>query len=100
MSYAGLSVDTSSSTTPTPSLSGEGDLDSTEDHSQPIVWTLPLTDQSLPDSVSIEEDPQENHPPPSHSEAEGPASTDTPPKNTSDSPPDLGVILKRGYKTF
>ena len=78
----GTLIDTSLSTTPTPSLSGEGDLDSTEGHSQPIVGTLPLTDQSLPDSVSTEGDPQENHPPPSHSEAEGPTSTDTPPKNT------------------
>ena len=74
----GTMVDTSSSTTPTPSLLGERDLDSAEGHSQPIVGTLPLTDQSLPDSVSIEGDPQENHPPPGHSEAEGPISTDTP----------------------
>ena len=72
-------VDTSSSTTPTQSLSGEGDLDSAEDHSQPIVGTLPLTDQNLPDSVFTEGDPQEKHPPPSPSEAEGPTSTDTPP---------------------
>ena len=86
----GTLVDTSSSTTPTPSLSGEGDLESTEGHSQPIGGTLPLTDQNSPDSVSTEGDPRENHPHPGHSEAEGPTSTDTPPRNTSDSPPDVG----------
>ena len=53
----GTLVDTSSSTTPSPSLSGEGDLDSTEGHSHPIGGTLPLTDQGPPDSVSIEGDP-------------------------------------------
>ena len=86
----GTLVDTSLSTTPTPSLSGEGDLDCTEGHSASIGGTLPLTDQGLPDSVSTEGDPQEKHPPPCPSKAEGPTSTDTPPRNTSDSPPDLG----------
>ena len=38
----GTLVDTSTSTTPTPSLLGEGDLDSTEGHSQLPVGTLPL----------------------------------------------------------
>ena len=57
----GTLVDTSSSTTPTPSLSGEGDLDSAEGHSQPIVGTLPLTDQDPVDSVSTEGDPKEKH---------------------------------------
>ena len=75
----GTLVDTSSSTTPTPSLSGEGDLDSAEGHSQPIGGTLPLTDQGLPDRVSTEGDPQEEHPPPGPSGAEGPTSIDTPP---------------------
>ena len=56
---------------------------------QHIVGTLPLTDQNLPDSVSIEGDPQEKHPPPGPSEAEGPTSTDTATKDTSDSLPDL-----------
>ena len=51
----GTLVDTSSSTTPSPSLLGEGDLDSAEGHSQPIGGTLPLSDQGLPDSVSMEE---------------------------------------------
>ena len=86
----GTLVDTSLSTTPTPSLSGKGDLDSTEGHSQPIVGTLPLTDQSPPDSVSTEEEPQENYLPSGPSETEGPTSKDTSPRNTSDSPPDLG----------
>ena len=75
----GTLVDTSSSIAPTPSLLREGDLDSTEGHSQPIVGTLPLTDQNPPDSISTEGDPQEKHPPPSPSEAEGLTSTDTPP---------------------
>ena len=72
----GTLVDISSSTTATPSLLGEGDLDSAEGHSQPIVWTLPLTDQNSPDT---EGDPQEKHPPPSPLQAEEPTSTDTPP---------------------
>ena len=72
-------------------MSGEGDLDSAEGHSKPIGGTLPLTDQSPPDSVSTEGDPQENHPSPGQSEAEGPTSIfPPPPRNTSDSPPDLG----------
>ena len=47
----GTLVDTSMSTTPYPPLSGEGDLDSTEGHSQLSVGTLPLTDK----------DPSEEH---------------------------------------
>ena len=65
----GTLVDTSTSTTPTPSLSGEGDLDSTKGHSQLPVGTLPLTDNNRP------ENPQEKHPPPGPSGAEGPIST-------------------------
>ena len=72
-------VDTSLSTTPIPSLSGEGDLDSTKGQSQPIGGALPLTDQGPPDSVSTKGGPQDKHPPPGPSEAEGPTSTDTPP---------------------
>ena len=71
-------------------MSGEGDLDSNEGHSQPIGGTLPLTDQGPPDSVFIEGDPQERHLLPGHSEAERPTSTDAPPGNTLDSSPDLG----------
>ena len=44
----GTLIDTSMSATPTPSLYGEGDLDSTEDHSQCLAGTLPLTDKDLP----------------------------------------------------
>ena len=54
----GTLVGTSMSTTSTPSLSGEGDLDSTEGHSQLSVGTLPLTDKNPP------EDPKEKNPPP------------------------------------
>ena len=87
----GTLVDTSSSTTPTPSLSVEGDLDSAKSHSKPIGGTLPLTDKGPPDSVSTEGVPQEKHLPPGPSETEGPTSTDNPPpRNTADSPPDLG----------
>ena len=71
-------------------MSGEGDLDPTEGHSKPTGGTLPLTDQGPADSVSTEGGPQEKHLPPGPSEAEGQTSTDTPPKNTSDSPPDQG----------
>ena len=72
-------VDTSISTTPTPSLSGEEDLDSTKSHSQLLVGTLPLTDKDPP------ENPQEKHLPPSPSGAEGP--TFTPSEDNSDNPP-------------
>ena len=67
------------STTPTPSLLGEGDVDSTEGHSQLLVGTLPLTDKDLPDN------PQEKHPPSSPSGAEG--TTVTPTEGNSDNPP-------------
>ena len=96
----GTLVDTSSSTTPTPSLLGEGDLDSTKGHSQPIVGTLPLTDQNPPDSVCTERDPQEKHPPHSPSEAEGPTSTDTPPRDTLDNPPGLGDNFEKRVQNF
>ena len=63
----GTLVDTSTSTTLTPSLLGEGDLDSTEGHSQLSVGTLPLTGKKPP------KDPKEKNPPPSPS-VEGPTS--------------------------
>ena len=62
----GTLLDTSTSTTPTPSLSREGDLDSNEGHSQLLVGTLPLTDNNPP------ENPQEKDPPHGSSEVEGP----------------------------
>ena len=86
----GTLIDTSLSTTPTPSLSGEEDLDSIEGHFQPTGGTLPLTDQSPPDNVSTEVDPQEENLPPGPSIAKGPPSTNTLSKDTSDHPPDLG----------
>ena len=85
-------VDTSLSTTPTPSLSREGDLDSTKGHSELLVGTLPLTDKGPP------ENPQEKHPPPSHSGAEGP--TFTPSKNTSDNLPGLGDNFEKKVQNF
>ena len=88
----GTLVDTSSSTTPTPSLLGEGDLDSTRGHSQLLVSTLALTDKGLP------ENPQEKHLPPSHSGAEGP--TSTPSKKTSDNPPGLGDNFEKKVQNF
>ena len=54
-------VDSSTSPTPTQSLSGEGDLDSAEGHSQPSVGTLPLTEKGPP------EKPEDRDPPPSSS---------------------------------
>ena len=75
----GTLVDTSMSTTPTPSLLGGGDLDSTEGHSQHLAGTLPLTDKDPP------ENPQEKHLPPSPSGTEGP--TFTPSEDNSDNPP-------------
>ena len=96
----GTLVDTSSSTTPTPSLLGEGDLDSAEGHSQPIGGTLPLTDQNSPDSVSTEGDPQEKHLPPSPSETEGLTSTDTPLRDTSDNPPGQGNNFEKRVQHF
>ena len=91
----GTLVDTSSSTTPTPSLSGEGELDSAEGHSQPIGGTLPLTEQSPPDIPSTGVNPQEENPPPGPSVAKGPTSTDTPTKDTPDCPPDLGDTIDK-----
>ena len=54
----GTLVDTSTSSTPTQSLSGEGDLCSTEGHSQLLVGTLPLPDKDPPES------PEDKNPPP------------------------------------
>ena len=44
----GTLVDTSTPSSPTHPLSGEGDLDPTEGHSQLLVGTLPLTDKDPP----------------------------------------------------
>ena len=54
----GTLVDTSRSSSPTHPLSGEGDLDSTEVHSQLLVGTLPLTDKDP------SENPEDKGPPP------------------------------------
>ena len=96
----GTLVDTSTSTTPTPFLSGEGDLDSAKGHSQPIVGTLPLTDKNPPGIISTEGDPQEKHLPPGPLEAEELTSTDTPPRDTSDNSPDLGDNFEKRVQNF
>ena len=54
-------VESPTSPTPTQSLSGEGDLDSANGHSQPSVGTLPLTEKDPP------EKPEDKGPPPSSS---------------------------------
>ena len=51
-------VETSTPSSPTHPLSREGDLDSTEGHSQFLVGTLPLTDKDPP------ENPEDKGPPP------------------------------------
>ena len=86
----GTLVDTFLSTTPFPSLLGEGDLDSTEGHSQLLVGTFPLTDKGPPENT------EEKHPPPGPSAAEGP--TSIPSKETSDNLPGLGDNLRKRYK--
>ena len=60
-------------------MSGEGDLDSTEGHSQLSVGTLPLTDKDPP------KNPQEKYLPPGHSGVEEP--TFSPFKDISNYPP-------------
>ena len=72
----GTLVDTSTSSTPTQSLSGGGDLDSTEGHFQLLVGTLPLIDKDPPES------PEGKGPPPNPS-VEGLASG-FPKNNTGD----------------
>ena len=52
-------VDTSSHSSPTHPLSGEGDLDPTEGHSQLSVGTLPLTDKDPPKNPEDKGPPQE-----------------------------------------
>ena len=75
----GTLADICTSTTPTPFLLGEGDLDSTEGQSQLLVGTLPLTDKDPP------ENPQEKPPPSSPSAPERP--TFTPSEGNSDNLP-------------
>ena len=88
----GTLVDTFSSTTTTPSLLGEGDLDSTEGQSQLLVGTLPLTDKGPPENT------QEKHLPSGPSEAEGPTSIHY--KKTSDNPPGLGDNFEKKVQNF
>ena len=55
----GTLVDTATPSSPTHPLSGEGDLDPTEGHSQLSVETLPFTDKDLPKSPEDKGPPQE-----------------------------------------
>ena len=73
-------------------MSGEGDLDSTEGHTQLLVGTFPLTDKGLP------ENPQEKHLPSGPSGAEGP--TSIPSKKTSDNLPGLGDNFEKKVQNF
>ena len=71
---------------------GEGDLDSTEAHSQLLVGTLPLTDKGPPEST------QKEHLPPGPSGAEEPISN--PSKKISDNPPGLGDNFEKKVQNF
>ena len=55
----GTLVDTSTPSSPTQPLSGEGDVDPTEGHSQLSVGTLPLTDKDPPKDPEDKSPPQE-----------------------------------------
>ena len=55
----GTLVDSSNPSSPTQPLSGEGDLDPTEGHSQLSVGTLPLTDKDPPKDPENKSPPQE-----------------------------------------
>ena len=55
----GSLVDTSTPSSPTHPLSGEGDLDPTKGHSQLSVGTLPLTDKDPPENPEDKGPPQE-----------------------------------------
>ena len=54
----GTLVETSTPSSPTHPLSGEGDLDPTEGHSQLLVGTLPLTDKDPPENPEDKGPPQ------------------------------------------
>ena len=55
----GTLVDTSTPSSPTQPLSGEGDLDPTEGHSQLSVGTLPLTDKDPPKGPEGKDPPKD-----------------------------------------
>ena len=55
----GTLIDTSTPSSPTHPLSGEGDLDPTEGHSQLLVGTLPLTDKDPTENPEDKDPPQE-----------------------------------------
>ena len=54
-------METSTPSSPTHPLSGEGDLDLTEGHSQLLVGTFPLTDKDPPENLE-DKGPQQKPP--------------------------------------
>ena len=80
-------------------MSEEGDLDSTEGHSQPSLGTFPLTDKDQPVSISTKgPSPQEILPPRSPSGTEGHTPIDILLKMTSEKPSDLGDDFEKGVQ--
>ena len=79
----GTLVDTSTPSSPTQPLSGEGDLDPTEGHSQLSVGTLPLTDKDPPKNPEGKNPPQD---PPKNPENKGPPKEPSVEKPTSGPP--------------
>ena len=80
----GTLVDTSTPSSPTHPLSGEGDLDPTEGHSQLSVGTLPLTDKVPPKNPEDKGPPQE---PPVEGPSSGSSENNTRNKKSGDTPP-------------
>ena len=76
-------VDTSTPSSPTHPLSGEGDLDPTEGNSQLSVAILPLTDKDPPKNPEGKDPPQD---PPKNPEDKGPPQEPSVEKPTSGSP--------------
>ena len=79
----GTLVDTSTPSSPTHPLSGEGDLDPTEGHSQLSVGTLPLTDKDPPKNPEGKDPSQD---PPKNPEDKGPPKESSVEEPTSGSP--------------
>ena len=80
----GTLVDTSTPSSPTHPLSGEGDLDPTEGHFQLSVGTLPLTDKDQPKNPEDKDPPQE---PPVERLTSGSPENDTRNKKSGNTPP-------------
>ena len=80
----GTLVETSTPSSPTHPLSGEGDLDPTEGHSQLSVGTLPLTNKDPPENSEDKSPPQE---PPVEGLAPGSSENNTRDKKSGNIPP-------------